>query len=88
MKSIIFVFTLALPVHEFYSESCCTGKDCYPVACEEVTAVPEGWKWHDMTFRKDMLQQAPDGQCHVCVIKEAFWDSAIGPRCIYLPPRM
>lgn len=64
-------------VHLFYSDACCAGMHCHPVPCAEITALPDGWQWRDMHFQRTMLRQAPDGQCHVCVVA--------GPVCIYLP---
>jgi hypothetical protein len=74
------LFALIILAHSFYSDACCSGNDCRPVPCDQIVSIPDGWKWHDITFHKAMLRIAPDGGCHVCV--------AAGPVCIYLPPRV
>lgn len=74
------MFELLLAIHLFYDQSCCGGKDCHPVPCEEITSLSDGWIWQGKTFHRIMFHESPDGQCHVCV--------DVVPRCIYLPSRV
>jgi hypothetical protein len=65
--------------HEDYSSSCCGGKDCHPVPCEEVESTGPMWKWHGYQIEKWRTMPSTDGGCHVCIHNENH--SMI---CIYL----
>ena len=74
-------------VHSWYDETCCHGKDCHPVPCEEIEKISDGWLWRDVAtkqrhwFPHDHLKASHDDASHVCVSPETR-PSGI---CIYLP---
>jgi hypothetical protein len=65
--------------HEDYTSACCGGKDCHPVACEEIENAGLMWRWHGFTIEKWRAVPSSDGGCHVCVHMESH--TMI---CIYL----
>ena len=80
--------TLILLAHAFYAPDCCGGRDCHPVACEEIVTTKDGWQWqHRIWFSRYMMRVSQDGGCHVCVAQPEF--STVPPYgvCIYLPPQ-
>lgn len=79
MRLLLASFLLA---HSFYSYECCTGKDCHPVPCSEITEADNGWRWNGASFPNWMRKDAPDGGCHVCIAPQSKT-----PRCIYLPDK-
>jgi hypothetical protein len=76
------LLSAVLLAHWLYSDECCGGNECHPVACAEVIPFKDGWHWHNIMFAKNVLKISPDGSCHVCVQSGAF----IG-HCIYMPPQ-
>ena len=65
--------------HEDYNTACCGGKDCHPVACEEIENKGLLWGWHGYTIEKWRAVPSSDGGCHVCVHMESH-----NMICIYL----
>ncbi len=70
MKRMV-VAVVALPgaalAHSFYPYECCSDRDCYPVAVENVRTLPGGWALEDGTFigfREARV--SPDNKYHVC----------------------
>jgi hypothetical protein len=87
LKLLVTAAYLALAVlaatfahaHSWYSKGCCEDQDCHPVPCSEITRIPDGWTWHNITFEKFKLRESQDAGCHVCVSVAKYG------RCIYLP---
>jgi len=75
--------------HDFYDKACCANHDCHPVACETITAVPQGFDYVDPRdhavyfFTRDKMLPSADDRCHVCLHGE--WMPQPAPVCLYLP---
>ena len=75
--------------HSFYDKACCADADCYPVACERITAVNGGFEYRDVAratyfFSRDKMHLSEDGRCHVCLHRINI-DGPNAPTCLYLP---
>jgi hypothetical protein len=83
MKRLYAALILA---HSWYPQSCCDGKDCHPVPCEEIAeAISNGARqWHGIYFTKNHQYPSPDGQCHICVYAPTQSSSTIGT-CMFTP---
>ena len=56
--------------HSWYPISCCSGEDCRPVPCEQLTELANGgYRWLDYIFTKDQVHSSLDQFCHVCISK-------------------
>jgi hypothetical protein len=70
-----------------YDAQCCAEQDCRPVACEQITAVPNGFNYQDpydrsiFFFTRDKMRLSQDDQCHVCLHGSIIH----APMCLYLP---
>ena len=54
--------------HDWYPVDCCSGKDCRPVACEELHEDREGGiLYKNFRFVKSMVKPSQDMKCHVCI---------------------
>lgn len=77
--------------HSFYSKQCCADRDCHPVACEQINAVPGGFEYRDARgsyfFTRDKMLPSQDENCHVCILYGEHAPTA-SPTCVYLPARM
>ena len=72
--------TLLLLIHSWYPESCCGGRDCHPVPCDEIAETATGYDWHKIHFTHMQVGPSQDSQCHVCVIGDNT------PMCIFIVP--
>jgi hypothetical protein len=86
---MLVVFSALVLVHSFYSQSCCGGKDCRPVPCEQISRMSNGdWLWDNayqrVTFFPGAMKVSEDDQCHVCVNDDTIPPMGI---CLYLAPR-
>ena len=63
--------------HEWYPQHCCSGQDCKPVNCAEISVLPDYYRWHGLMFPRNASYPSHDGACHVCV--------SVGgtPRCLF-----
>lgn len=53
--------------HSWYPYECCSERDCFPVAVEDVKTIPGGWSLEDGTFiGYREARVSPDGKYHVC----------------------
>jgi hypothetical protein len=76
--------------HSWYDENCCSGKDCHPVACDEISEERDGFHWHygphpgdELVFAYAKLHPSIDGTCHVCH-QNLLDGNPSNPICIYL----
>lgn len=70
--------------HSWYSPSCCSGQDCHPVPCEELTELTDGgYKYQDFVFTKQQVHPSQDNQCHVCIHEYTAFDKHKAPMCVY-----
>lgn len=79
--------------HGWYSQACCSGKDCAPIAASAVTWTPNGWRvalnpgQHPMVTLAPMVELVPfdavlpsqDDQWHACVRTDSPSPSAVTP---------
>lgn len=79
--------------HSWYSQDCCSGKDCAPIAASAVTWTPNGWRvelrpgQHPMVTLSPMVELVPfadvlpseDDQFHACVRTDNPSPSAVTP---------
>jgi hypothetical protein len=72
-----------------YSYSCCSDRDCKPVAVGEVRETPDGYlllKTGEVVGYQDTrVKESPDGTFHVCQVAGDFEAGRI--LCIYAPGR-
>ncbi len=58
--------------HSWYDGRCCSGRDCHPVPCEDLSQGPDGSVTYRPTgvhvFRENVLP-SKDAQCHLCTSK-------------------
>jgi hypothetical protein len=71
MIMCVAIFVMASGVassHDWYPKECCSGKDCAPLAANQVTRVANGyWIYNRQFWARDKIKQySPDGQYHVC----------------------
>lgn len=69
--SRLVALLVALPsaalAHSWYPWECCSNRDCYPVAVENVRAGGGGWTLEDGTFvAYSEARASPDDRFHVC----------------------
>jgi hypothetical protein len=69
--AIAIIALLAAPAllhaHSWYPFECCSDRDCFPVAVEDVQVSAEGYTLADGTFISfKETRPSPDGQYHVC----------------------
>ena len=79
MKLLIIGFIL---IHSWYSQECCTDKDCRPVNCNDIKAVEFGFMYKNLFFRKELVHPSQDGQCHACYVTNGYQPLGY---CLYLP---
>jgi hypothetical protein len=60
------LFALFLLAHDFYPPECCSGRDCRPVPCEQVSPAGAGYRYAGRYFKPQAVRPSPDGQCHAC----------------------
>lgn len=65
------VAVLALPgvalAHSWYPFECCSDRDCFPVAVEDVRISPVGYTLTDGTLIEYAeARPSPDGRFHIC----------------------
>lgn len=81
--------TAGQPLGWQYSFSCCSDKDCKPVAAGEVRETPQGYllvKTGEVVGYQDTrIKDSPDGTFHVCQVAGDFEKGRI--LCIYRPSR-
>jgi len=79
--------------HSWYADSCCSGRDCAPIAASAVTWTPNGWRvelrpgQHPMVTLSPMVELVPfdevlpseDDQWHACVRTDNPSPSAVNP---------
>ena len=79
--------------HSWYSQACCSGKDCAPIAASAVTWTPNGWRvalrpgQHPMVTLAPMVELVPfdqvlpseDDHWHACVRTDNPSPSAVTP---------
>jgi hypothetical protein len=69
--AVLLAFTSSALAHSWYPYECCSEKDCYPVAVQDVRVVPGGWNLSDGTHVKHHeARPSPDGKFHVCRMQE------------------
>ena len=68
--------------HSWYDYECCSDRDCFPVAVDDVVESADGsWK-HLPTgtvFTKEKVKPSKDGRFHVCISP-----TTKTPFCIYI----
>jgi hypothetical protein len=75
-------------IHSWYPQSCCGGKDCHPVPCDQIKKVDNGYTYEGIEgqafFPQKTMKISEDEQCHVCIAK------GVEPAgiCIFLVPRV
>lgn len=72
-----------LLAHSFYSQECCSDRDCNPVPTTAVTEAPDGYhyKHYVIPYKDQRVKFSPDGQFHVC-------ENPYYLRCLYVPERI
>lgn len=69
------IFTL---IHSWYPITCCSGKDCYPVPCDQLIEQTDGSVlYHGINFMASMVHPSQDALCHVCL-------NTYGAICVFL----
>ena len=76
---MIALTTLWLLAHSWYPPACCSGKDCYPVPCEEIHLRGEFYEYFGIRWSRDRAQPSEDGGCHVCINWKTNWG-----QCLFL----
>lgn len=75
--------------HSWYPLSCCSERDCFPVAAEAVEEVRGGWRLRDGTFIPyAKARPSPDGRFHLCRHQDGKGDlirKADEPDCFWAP---
>jgi len=90
---IVLVMTFPASSHSWYPSTCCNGRDCHPVSCEEIVpgrlGMYDGYWWRrykseGQFFTQQQHHWSQDADCHVCVsISETKTEI---PRCIFTTP--
>lgn len=80
MNKLLVALLLA---HSFYSQECCSDRDCAPVEDGLVTERPDGYHYKHYTFpyQDKRVKLSPDGRYHVC-------QNPYNVFCIYVPERI
>jgi hypothetical protein len=96
--AIALLWAVMALAHSWYPLDCCSGRDCHPVPCAEISQKRErgmeGYSWtgvryldryqpDSIWFPKMWHRYSPDGKCHVC-FSYGQTQTAI-PRCIFTP---
>ncbi len=84
---MLFSFTQA-NAHWFYSAACCGEEDCRPAEPGEILEHLNGWyvPETDTLFTWGRVNEAPDGQFHICEYYPKSDKPILKTRCIYVPP--
>lgn len=54
--------------HSWYSQACCGGSHCHPVACTTLVTNSDGSvDWTGLHFAPEQVHASQDALCHVCV---------------------
>ncbi len=78
---------LPAQAHSWYSQQCCSGKDCEPISIEAVTESADGWTVDYMSKQGFVVhgftprgkeRDSQDGQFHGCAMPDRFL-------CLYVP---
>lgn len=92
---VLALFVLYATAHEApsgwkYPTDCCAGKDCHPVACEELTERGDGgFDWKNLHFGPFQVRQSGDHSCHVCHQLESIRGgpvTPVTPICVFIVP--
>lgn len=72
--------------HSWYPYECCSGKDCKPVACDEIEELKDGtFRYDGVTFAKSSERPSQDSKCHVCIQDYSLGGKAMrSGRCIFM----
>lgn len=75
--------------HDWYDSDCCSGRDCAPVAYEDVEQLSDGgWRYVPLNvkFTRGQVRPSKDNHFHVCVGESQDLDGTVHryPRCIYV----
>jgi hypothetical protein len=68
---------LLLLVHSWYPPACCADKHCFPIPCDEIAEVVDGYDWGAFHFYPVQTYQSLDSQCHACVAGDY-------PACLFI----
>lgn len=66
---VMLVSAVPAGAHSWYDGRCCSGSDCHPVPCEQLTTGPDGSVTFTPTgvhFFKENVLPSRDAQCHIC----------------------
>lgn len=85
-KSILLLsiwFNSNVYVHSWYDIDCCSGKDCRPIACDELIELDDGRfaiTYNNYTYKieKSNIRPSKDNKCHICIPGYGV------PRCAYV----
>jgi hypothetical protein len=63
----VLALTSSAFAHSWYPFECCSERDCFPVAVEDVRVTPAGYTLTDDTvIAYSETRPSPDGKFHVC----------------------
>jgi hypothetical protein len=89
MKTFACLLTVAQLIvspagaHSWYPKECCSGNDCRPVPCAELTKINLGLMWRrSVIFNDTQTRDSLDQFCHVCIKSYAGFDL---PICVFIP---
>lgn len=68
----LLLATLIAPAlaHDWYPSDCCSGRDCKPIACDELESREDGSivvRDSRTTFSREKIRPSRDTQCHTCI---------------------
>ncbi len=72
------------PAGWLYDRDCCGGRDCRPIADDEVSPVPDGWRIRATgeIFPAGSVRHSPDAHFHRCSIDGRETSPTV---CLYVP---
>ncbi len=69
---VALLLATSAQAHSWYDGRCCSGRDCHPVPCDDLSQDPDG----SVTFRptgvhvfRENVLPSQDAQCHLCTSK-------------------
>lgn len=87
LKCVLLIpLTILLMAHSWYPNECCSGKDCKPIPCEEITEVSSNlMRYKDLEFKGPMIRDTKDNSCHICTYEYILNGTKLYmPRCIFV----
>jgi len=86
-RVILFLLLTATvsAAHSWYPFECCSGYDCHPIECHELTTLDDQRVLYSpgpktvIEFPPTAVRPSPDGHCHVC-----FEPTHSTPYCVFI----